>query len=127
MSFNCKLTLSSIPFCYQRFVKQNKVYFFTLFIMIIFSCFLILSEGSRFVHAYYVFPQSTDESENEVKLLQQSHQSDHDLDSVGFEKLPNEFLWQKRTFILGMCDLRLKNYSIICYLKQFKTFKHFIL
>ena len=79
------------------------------------------------MHAYYVFPQSTDESENEVKLLQQSHQSDHDLDSVGFEKLPNEFLWQKRTFILGMCDLRLKNYSIICYLKQFKTFKHFIL
>ena len=59
-------------------------------------------DGSRFVHAYYVYPQATDESKSEVLRLKQSYQSDHELDSVGFEKIPNEFLWQKQTFILGI-------------------------
>uniref|UniRef100_A0A7M5X1N1 Uncharacterized protein n=1 Tax=Clytia hemisphaerica TaxID=252671 RepID=A0A7M5X1N1_9CNID len=60
-----------------------------------------LTEGSRFVHAYYVFPESTDESRYDIRRFQQTLPADSHVDAIGFERNPNEFLWQKRTFILA--------------------------
>jgi len=65
-------------------------------------------DGSKFVHPYYVYPKSTDESEAELYQFKQGLQMDPSLERIGFEKHPNEFLWQKRTFTLGKLNVEIE-------------------
>lgn len=67
----------------------------------IFNILKLFSDGSRYVHAYYVYPDTTDESEAEVRQYREGYQMDPSFETEGFGKDFNEFLWQKRTYILG--------------------------
>ena len=65
------------------------------------NCIFLFLEGSRYVHAYYVYPETTDESEAEVRQYREGFQMNPSFETEGFEKNFNEFLWKKRTYILG--------------------------
>ena len=54
------------------------------------------------MHAFYVYPDSTEYAEAEVKQYREGVQIDPAFETSGPDKNPNDFLWQKRTYILGM-------------------------
>ena len=55
------------------------------------------------MHAFYVYPDSTEDAEAEVKQYREGVQIDPTFETSGSDKNPNDFLWQKRTYILGLC------------------------
>lgn len=50
-----------------------------------------------------MYPDATDESQAEVEQFREGVQMDPIQAMAGFEKDFNNYLWQKRTFILGTC------------------------
>ena len=66
------------------------------------------------MHAFYVYPDSTEYAEAEVKQYREGVQIDPAFETSDPDKNPNDFLWQKRTYILGM--ITCLTIFLICYL-----------